>query len=97
MLKKKPGVLKFKILARDSSKKMIDIRFYCKSYENSKGFAIIQDFTAHWAIRSKEMVIVLKFDSVRMQELVIYDLHIKSNSERFPICLAFIMQQAVKS
>ena len=66
MLQKKPGVLKFKILAGDSSKKMIDIRFYCKSYESFKGFAIIQDFTAHWAIRSEAMVIVWKLDSVRM-------------------------------
>ena len=84
MLQKKPGVLKFVILAGDSSKKMIDIRFYCQSYECSKGLAIIQDFTAHWGIRNKEMVIVWKFDSVRMQDLVMYDSDIKSNQKDCP-------------
>jgi hypothetical protein len=43
----KPGVLIFINLAYSSSKKMIYIHFYCKEYENSKGLAIIQDFTAH--------------------------------------------------
>ena len=76
---------------------MIVIWFYCQSYENSKGLAIIQDFTAYWAIKNKEMVIVWKFDSVRMQDLVIYDSDIKSNFQKFLICLAFIIQQAVKS
>ena len=84
MLQKKPGVLKLVILAGDSSKKMIDIRFYCQSYECSKGLAIIQDFTAHWGIRNKEMVIVWKFDSVRMQDLVMYDSDIKSNQKDCP-------------
>ena len=72
------------MLAEDSSKKMIDIWFYCKSYENSISFAIIQDFTAHWGIRNKEMVIVWKFDSVRMQDLVMYDSDIKSNQKDCP-------------
>ena len=73
MLQKKPGVLKFVILTRDSSKKMIDIRFYCQSYECSKGLAIIQDFTAHWVIKNKEMVNVSKCVSVWMQEALIYN------------------------
>ena len=44
---KNPSVLKFVILAGDSSQKMIYIQFYCQSYEYAKGLAIIQDFTAH--------------------------------------------------
>ena len=76
MLKKKPGVLKSKILASISSKKGIDIQFYFHWYKNSKGLAIIQDFTAHWAIKNEEMVNVWKFDSVRMKDLVIKDLGI---------------------
>ena len=47
MLQKKRGVLNFITLAYFSSKKMIDIHFYCQGYENSKGLAIIHDFTAH--------------------------------------------------
>ena len=53
-------------------------------YEYSKCLAIIQDFTAHWGIRNKEMVIVWKFDSVRMQDLVMYDSDIKSNQKYCP-------------
>ena len=73
MLKKKPGVLKSEILASVFSKKGIDIRFYFHWYENSKGLAIIQDFTAHWEIKNEEMVNIWKFDSVRMKDLVIKD------------------------
>jgi hypothetical protein len=44
---KKRGVLNFITLAYVSSKKKIDIHFCCQGYENIKGLAIIQDFTAH--------------------------------------------------
>ena len=74
---------------------MIDIQFYCKSYENSKGFAIIQDFTAHWAIKNKEMVNVSKCDSVWMQDALIYNEGIELKFYRFIICLIFITQWAV--
>ena len=45
----------------DSSMKIMDILFYFLGYENSKGLAIIQDFTAHWAIKNKQMANVLSF------------------------------------
>ena len=76
---------------------MIDINFYCQLYENSKGLAIIQNFTAHWGINNKEMTIVWIFDSVVMQVLGICDSCIISNFKTFAICLYFIIQQAVKS
>jgi hypothetical protein len=41
---------------------MIHIHFYCQGYENSKGLAIIQDFTAHWAIKNEEIVNVWTFN-----------------------------------
>ena len=62
MLQKKPGVLNLKTLAYVSSKKMINIHFYFLGYENSKGLVIIQYFTAHWAIKNKQMVNVWTFD-----------------------------------
>ena len=45
-----------------SLKKGIYIYFYFQGYENSKGLGIIQDFTAHWAIKNKEMANVWTFD-----------------------------------
>ena len=59
-------------MAYVSSKKMTDIHFYCQRYENYKGLAIIQDFTAHWAIKDKQMVNVWTFYPVRMQDVFIY-------------------------
>ena len=47
MLQNKPELLNFIILAYVSLKKMIDIPIHCYWYENSKGLAIIHDFTAH--------------------------------------------------
>ena len=44
---KKTGVSNLVTSALISSKKMIDIHFYCSGYENSEGQAIIQEFTAH--------------------------------------------------
>ena len=79
MLQKKPGVSNFVTSAFISSKKMIDIHFYCSENEHSKGLTIIQDFTAHWAIKNKRMVNVWTFDSVRMQDVLIYDSNIESN------------------
>ena len=64
MLPKKRGVLNFITLAYVSSKKMIDIHFYWYGCEKSIGLAIIQDFTAHWAIKNKQMANVWKFDSM---------------------------------
>jgi hypothetical protein len=46
VLQKKRGVLIFITLAENSSKKMIDIYYYFEGYENYKGLAFIQDFTA---------------------------------------------------
>ena len=63
MLQKKTGVFDFITLAYVSSKKMTDIHFYCQIYENYKGLAIIQDFTAHWVIKNKQMANVWTFDS----------------------------------
>ena len=37
------------------------IYFYGYGYESSKGLAIIQDFTAHWAIKNKQMANVWTF------------------------------------
>jgi hypothetical protein len=37
------------------------------------GLAIIQDFTAHWAIKNKQMVNVWTFDSVRIPDVLLYD------------------------
>jgi hypothetical protein len=51
---------------------MTDIHFYCQRYENSKGLAIIQDFTAHWAIKDKWMGNVWTFYPVRMQDVFVY-------------------------
>ena len=62
MLHKKPDVLNFVTLAHISSKLIIDIYLYFWEYECSKGLAIIQDFTAHWAIENKQMAIVWTFD-----------------------------------
>ena len=97
MLQKKGGVLNFIILAHVSLKKIIYINFYCEGYENSKGLAIIQDFTAHWAIKNKQMVNVWTFDSVRMWDVLIYDSGIESNFQTIAICSCFIAQWAVKS
>jgi hypothetical protein len=63
VLQIKPGVSNFVTSAYISSKKMIDIYFYCWGYENYKGLAIIQDFAAYWAIKNKEMANVLRFGS----------------------------------
>ena len=62
MLHKKPDVLTFITLAYVSSKKMIDIYFFLYGYESSKGLAIIQDFTAHWVMKIKQMANVWTFD-----------------------------------
>jgi hypothetical protein len=43
------------------------------------------------------MVTVLKYDSVWMRDVLIYDSDIESNSQTFAICLFFITQWAVKS
>ena len=72
MLHKKPDGVDFVTLAHISSKKNVDIYFYGYGYESYKGLAIIQDFTAHWAIKNKQMVNVWTFDSVWMQEVLIY-------------------------
>jgi hypothetical protein len=69
--KKKPGVFNFISLAYVSLKKIKDIHFHCKGYVNSKGLAIIRDFTSHWAIKNKQMVKVWTFDSVRMMDVLI--------------------------
>jgi hypothetical protein len=42
---------------------MIYIHFYCQGYENSKGLAIIQDFTAHSAIKNEQMANVWALDA----------------------------------
>ena len=42
---------------------MIDIHFNYLGCENSKCLAIIQDCTAHWAIKNDQMANVCKFDS----------------------------------
>ena len=39
----------------------MDIHFYFLGYKNSKVVAIIQDFTAHLALKNKEMVNVFNF------------------------------------
>ena len=44
---KKKGCFEFYNFGLSFLKKMIDIHFYCQGYGNSKGLAIIQDFTAH--------------------------------------------------
>ena len=62
MLQKKPGVLNFVALAYISSTKLIDIYFYGYGYGNSQVLAIIQNFTAHWAIKNKPMANVWTFD-----------------------------------
>ena len=59
---KKRGVLNFITLTYVSSEKMTDIHLYCQRNENSQGLAIIQDFTAHWAIKDKQMANVWTFD-----------------------------------
>ena len=41
---------------------MIDIHLYCQRYENYNGFAIILDFTAHWAIQNEQMANVWNFN-----------------------------------
>ena len=60
--------------------------------KTSKGLAIIQDFTAHWEIKNKQMVNVWTFDSVRMRYVLIYDSGIESNFQTFTICLFVIAQ-----
>lgn len=97
VVEKKPGVLKSKSLAQISSKKGIDIQFYFHWFKNSMGLAIIQDFTAHWAIKNEEMVNVWKFYSVRMKDLVIKDSGVSLNFKIIIICLYFPIQVAVKS
>jgi hypothetical protein len=68
--------------------------FFTKSEVSSaQAPAIIQDFTAHWEIKNKQMVNVWTFDSVR----IIYDSGIESNFQTFAICLFFIAEWAVKS
>ena len=73
MLQNKPELSNFITLAYISSDKIIDIHFYWWQYENSKGLAIIQDFTAHWAIKNKQIMNVCKFISVRMHDALIND------------------------
>ena len=62
---------------------------------DTEGLAIIQDFTAHWAIKNKEMVNVSKCDSVWMQDALIYNKGIELKFYRFTICLFFITQWPV--
>jgi hypothetical protein len=74
VLQKKPGV----------SKKMIYMYFYFRGYENSIGRAIIQDFTAHWAINNKQMANAWTFDleseSSHLELMMFsYDSDIESN------------------
>ena len=85
MLQKKPGVSIFVTSAYISSKKIIDISFSFEVYENSKGQAIIQDFTAHWVIKIEEMANVRTFDleseSSQLEwRMLLFDSDIESNS-----------------
>ena len=43
--------------------KYIYIHLFFKEYEHFRGFSIIQDFTAHWAIKNEQMATIWKFDS----------------------------------
>ena len=81
---------------------MIDIHFYCQGYGNSKGLAIIQDFTAHWAIKNEQMANVWTFniesESSQLEwRMFPYDSDNESNFQTFTICLFSIIQWAVKS
>ena len=76
---------------------MKDIQFYLWGFWNTKGLAIIHDFTAHWAIKNEQMVNIWKFDLVRMQDLSKFDSDIDLNFQTFAICLIFMSQFAVKS
>jgi hypothetical protein len=81
---KKPDVLNFITLDYISSTKMIDINFYFYGYESSKGLAIIQDFTAHWVLKNKQMTNIWTFDleseSSHLEERMFsYDSDIESN------------------
>ena len=95
--KKKPGVSNFVTSAYISSKKIIDIYFYFWGYEKSKELAIIQDFTAHWEIKNKQMANVWTFDlesessHIELQ-MFSYDSDIASNRET----LAHISSQKIK-
>ena len=87
MFQKKPPLSNLVTSAYISIRNLIDIIFSSKEYENSKGFANIQDFAAHWAIKNKQMVNVWKFDSVRMQNVLIHYSHVESKFQTFAICL----------
>jgi hypothetical protein len=56
VLQNKPELSNFISLEYVSSKKMIDNHLNCQGYENSKGQAIIQEFTADSVIKNKRMV-----------------------------------------
>ena len=81
---------------------MIDIHFYFWGSEHSKGLAIIQDFTAHWAMKNEQMANVWKFDSMPdSYENILHSNCDNSDSilkvQTFAICSFFIAQWAVKS
>ena len=93
MLFKKPDVFKFKTLAQISSMKMIDGHSYCEGYKNDKGWAIIQDFIAHWVIKNEEMAIVWKSNSMHeFMNLWTTSIQIESNFQIF-----FIVKWSIKS
>jgi hypothetical protein len=77
VLQNKPELSNFITLEYVSSKKMIDIHLYCQGYENSKGQAIIQEITAHWAIKNKWMVNVSTFALVTRSDVPVRDLGIE--------------------
>ena len=77
-------------------------------YEETKGLAIIQDFTAHCAIKNEQMVNVWNFtkesksksESKQLEcgsRRFSFNFDIGSNFQTFAICSFFISQWAVKS
>ena len=59
--------------------------------------AIIKDFTAHWAIKNKQMANDWKVDSMPESYMRTSRILTESNVQTFTICLFFIAQWAVKS
>ena len=86
----KGGVLNFMNLAQVSSKKIIDIHYYCQGHGNSKWLAFIQDFTAQWAIKKNkwQMFKVLYsvwIFTVRIENISIWWYWIGLNQLTFPV------------
>ena len=46
-----------------SSRKSIDIHYFFIETVKFRWFAIIYDFTAHWAMKNEQMATIWKFDS----------------------------------